>query len=104
MAPNGAFQGGKIYTLPLVANPGPGDLQVFAQYNGKAPDGIAFEKSGKLYVAFAAPFNSGISILRQNGTEETRIVNTKNQISPFASPANIAFNHKASLVVQPRFC
>jgi sugar lactone lactonase YvrE len=99
VAPSGAFEGGKIYTLPLVASPGPGDLQVFAQYNGEAPDGIAFGRSGKLYVALAAPFNSGISILRQDGTEETRIVNTLNPIFPFDSPANIAFNHEGSLVV-----
>ncbi len=95
----GAFKGGKIYTLPLVNAPLSTDLAVFHEYNGEAPDGIAFGRSGKLYVALAAPFNSGISILRPDGAEETRLHNDIGApIFPYDSPANIAFNKRGSLL------
>ncbi|HEX8845311.1 MAG TPA: hypothetical protein VF791_11735 [Pyrinomonadaceae bacterium] len=101
----GNFLGGRIYTLPLVAAPTAADLQIFHQYNGDAPDGIAFGRSGKLYVALAAPFNSGISILRPDGTEETRLSNPMGSpIFPYDSPANIAFNkHGSALVTNHAF-
>jgi len=99
IGPFGEFQGGKIYTLPLVNAPTASDLQVFFQYNGEAPDGIAFGRSGKLYVALAAPFNSGISILRPDGTEEARLANAQGSpFFPYDSPANLAFNHHGSLL------
>ncbi|HEX8853164.1 MAG TPA: hypothetical protein VF754_06735 [Pyrinomonadaceae bacterium] len=95
----GAFEGGKIYTLPVVDAPTAADLEVFHQYNGEGPDGIAFGRSGKLYVALAAPFNSGISILHTDGTEATRLQNAQNPFEPYDSPANIAFNKQGSLLV-----
>ncbi len=100
VGPFGNFLGGKIYTLPLVNSPGAADLQTFFQYNGEAPDGIAFGKSGKLYVALAAPFNSGISILASNATEVARLTNPfGSPIFPYDSPANLAFAKQGSLVV-----
>ena len=95
----GNFLGGKIYTLPLVANPSAAQLQVFHEYNGEAPDGIAFGKSGNLYVALAAPFNSGVSILNPDGTETTRLHNDQDPIFPYDSPANIAFSKQGSIVI-----
>ena len=95
----GNFLGGKIYTLPLVAHPTAGQLQVFHEYNGEAPDGIAFGRSGKLYVTLAAPFNSGISILNPDGTESARLHNDLDPIFPYDSPANIAFNKHGSIVI-----
>ena len=96
----GNFLGGKVYTLPLVAAPSAGDLQVFHQYDGDAPDGIAFGRSGKLYVVLAAPFASGVSILRMDGTEETRLTNpVGSPIFPYDSPANAAFNKHGSLLL-----
>ena len=96
----GNFLGGKIYTLPLVNAPAAGDLQVFHQYNGDAPDGIAFGRSGKLYVVLAAPFASGVSILRADGSEETRLTNpVGSPIFPYDSPANAAFNKQGSLLL-----
>jgi sugar lactone lactonase YvrE len=95
----GNFLGGKVYTLPLVAHPGAADLQVFHEYNGEAPDGIAFGRSGKLYVALAAPFNSGVSILNPDGTESARLHNDQDPIFPYDSPANIAFNKQGSIVL-----
>ena len=48
---------GYVYTLPLIDHPALSDLKVFHQYNGadtgSGPDGIAFGKSGNLYVALA---------------------------------------------------
>ncbi|MBC7912096.1 MAG: SMP-30/gluconolactonase/LRE family protein [Pyrinomonadaceae bacterium] len=100
IGPFGEFLGGKIYTLPLVNAPTAASLQVFHQYNGEAPDGIAFGKSGKLYVVEAAPFNSGISILSPNGTEIARLTNPPGSpIFPYDSPANAAFGKHGSLLV-----
>lgn len=95
------FGGSYVYTLPLVNNPTANDLKVFHQFAiGDLPDGIAFGKSGNLYVAMATPFNSGIAILRPDGTEGARLANAQlGAIFPYDSPANIAFNHKGSLLV-----
>jgi sugar lactone lactonase YvrE len=95
------FGNAYIYTLPSVEQPTANDLSVFHKFApGDLPDGIAFGKSGNLYVAIATPFNSGISILRPDGTRSARLANTPpNSIFPYDSPANIAFNHKGSLLV-----
>jgi hypothetical protein len=75
-------------------------LQTFHQYNGEAPDGIAFGKSGNLYVVLAAPFNSGVSILAPNSTEVARLTNpVGSPIFPYDSPANAAFSKHGSLLL-----
>jgi sugar lactone lactonase YvrE len=100
VGPFGNFLGGKIYTLPLVDSPAASDLQTFHQYNGEAPDGIAFGKSGQLYVALAAPFNSGVSILAPDASEVVRLTNpVGSPIFPYDSPANIAFGKQGSLLL-----
>ncbi|HEY9405369.1 MAG TPA: SMP-30/gluconolactonase/LRE family protein [Pyrinomonadaceae bacterium] len=99
------FTGGKIYTLPLVDAPTAADLQVFHQYNGDGPDGIAFGNSGKLYVMLASPCASGVSVLSPVGEEVARIGNAPctqdapPPIAPFNSPANAAFDKHGSLLV-----
>jgi sugar lactone lactonase YvrE len=96
------FTGGKIYTLPLVDAPTAADLQVFHQYNGEGPDGIAFGNSGKLYVMLASPGFSGVSVLSPTGAEVARFGNPPGPqflISPFNSPANGAFDKHGSLLV-----
>ncbi|HVF51845.1 MAG TPA: SMP-30/gluconolactonase/LRE family protein [Pyrinomonadaceae bacterium] len=101
----GFFGDGYIYTLPLVSQPAASSLAVFHQYNaGEGPDGLAFGKSNKLYVACAG--SNQISVLRPDGTEEARYSgpaqNPSNpaQPLPWANPANIAFNDKTrSLLV-----
>ncbi|HEU4391227.1 MAG TPA: SMP-30/gluconolactonase/LRE family protein [Blastocatellia bacterium] len=92
---------GFVYTLPLVEHPTPASLQVFHIYSaGEAPDGIAFGRSGELYVALAAPFNSGVSILASNGSESARLTNpVGSPIFPYDSPANIAFDKHGSLLL-----
>jgi sugar lactone lactonase YvrE len=102
---------GVIYRLPLVASPAAVDLQEFHRYPftgfpfGLAgPDGLAFGKSGKLYVALAG--SSQISVLRPDGTEEARYSGPAANPGgspdpmPWANPANIAFDdHEGSLLV-----
>jgi sugar lactone lactonase YvrE len=92
---------GRIYTLPLVEQPTAADLQVFRTYApGEVPDGIAFGRSGKLYVAIATPFGSGVSILRPDGSESARLKNPLlSPTFPYDSPANIAFDRHGSLLV-----
>jgi sugar lactone lactonase YvrE len=100
---------GYVYTLPLIDNPTLSDLHVFHTYNfadtGSGPDGIAFGKSGNLYVALAG--TSKISVLNPDGTEQTKYSGPARNPSdpahdplPWANPANIAFNRKTkSLLV-----
>ncbi len=107
-AENGTLDG-VIYRLPLVASPTAASLQEFYRYPFTppflpGPDGIAFGKSGKLYVALAG--TSQISVLREDGTEETRYsgpaANPGGLLDPlpWANPANIAFdNHTGALLV-----
>lgn len=100
---------GYVYTLPLINNPTLANLTLFHKYDGadtgSGPDGIAFGKSGDLYVALAG--TSKISILRANGTERTKYSGPAQNPEdpahdplPWANPANIAFNNKTkSLLV-----
>ena len=95
------LQGGAyVYTLPLVAQPAAADLAVFHQFpTGDFPDGIAFGKSGSLYVAMATPFASGIAVLGADGAETGRFTNSPlSPIFPYDSPANVAFNGRGSLL------
>ena len=90
-----------IYTLPLVAAPQASDLAEFHHFGpGSLPDGIAFGRSGNLYVAIATPGLSGIAILDPSGAEINRLDNgAPGLINPYDSPANIAFNGHGSLLV-----
>ena len=107
---------GIIYTLPLIDHPTAADLAVFHTFApGAGPDGIAFGKSGKLYVCLA--LSSQIAVLDPAGNEIARYsgpAQTANPSQPLVwqNPANIAFddarkrilvtNH-ASLVANPVF-
>src|SRR4029453_17044377 len=70
----------------------------FPSFQLAGPDGIAFGRSGKLYVALAG--TSQISVLRPDGTEEVRhsgpAANPGGSPNPmpWANPANIAFDKK----------
>jgi sugar lactone lactonase YvrE len=90
-----------IYTLPLVAAPVASDLTVFKAFGPTdLPDGIAFGKSGNLYVAIATPGLSGVVILAPNGSEVGRLINAApGDIAPYDSPANIAFDGHGSLLL-----
>jgi sugar lactone lactonase YvrE len=89
-----------IYRLPLVAQPSAAGLVPFHEYTGgDLPDGFAFGETGLLYVAIATPFASGVSILDQSGAEIDRLANGSNPLSPYDSPANIAFDGKGSMLL-----
>jgi DNA-binding beta-propeller fold protein YncE len=90
--------GGTIYKLPLVDAPQEKDLKVFHQYTlGEMPDGIAFGKSGKLYVALQAP--SEISILNPDGRGGLRLRGPANSAIAYDTPADFAFDDKGSVLV-----
>ena len=90
-----------IYTVPLVAQPAAGAATEFKHFAPTdLPDGIAFGKSGNLYVAIATPGLSGIVILDPSAAEVGRLANAApGDIFPYDSPANIAFDGHGSLVV-----
>ncbi|HZI20547.1 MAG TPA: SMP-30/gluconolactonase/LRE family protein [Pyrinomonadaceae bacterium] len=101
----GAGFAGYVYTLPLKAAPAQSDLKLFYQYEpGAGPDGIAFGKSGNLYVALAG--TSQVSVLSPGGTESARYggpaANPGGLLDPlpWANPSAVAFNDKTgSLLV-----
>ena len=92
---------GKIYRLPVVANPLASDLELFASLGFTGPDGIAIGKSGRLYVAEA--LTSTIKVLNPDGSVHTvysgPAQNPPGSPIPWANPANIAFDHNGSLLV-----
>ena len=98
-----ALGAGVVYSLPLVEDPDVGDLEVFHVYLPagpfpQAPDGIAFGRSGKLYVALAG--SSQISVLDEDGNEVARYSGPADtgdpaQPLPWANPANVAFHNGA---------
>jgi sugar lactone lactonase YvrE len=90
--------GGSIYSLPATPAPAQSDLVSFHHYMGEGPDGIAFGKSGKLYVALAA--SNQISVLDADGDEVARYggpaANPGGLLDPlpYANPSAFAFNDK----------
>lgn len=90
---------GRIYSVARVDNPTAAQLELFHTYVNEIPDGIAFGRSGLLYVALKKP-GLGISILRPDGTEAARLGNDPSEpFFPYDGPAHIAFNHRGSIVV-----
>jgi DNA-binding beta-propeller fold protein YncE len=90
--------GGAIYRLPFVDAPQEKDLTIFHQYlQGEMPDGIAFGRSGKLYVALQSP--SGVSILNPDGREDARLTGPTNSPIAYDAPADFAFDNRGSVLV-----
>jgi sugar lactone lactonase YvrE len=90
-----------VYTVPLVASPSAGDLEVLHAFaRGDMPDGIAFGRTGLLYVAMATPTRSGVLVLDQSGATVRRFSNPDGSpLAPYDSPANIAFDGHGSIVL-----
>jgi sugar lactone lactonase YvrE len=94
---------GVVYTLPITDQPQESDLHVFHTYTpGAGPDGVAFGKSGNLYVALAG--YSQISILDSTGAEIARYSGPAHAGDgqpdlPWTNPANITFDGRGSLLV-----
>jgi sugar lactone lactonase YvrE len=94
-----------IYRLPRVERPNPKDLKLVHSYP-EGPDGIAFGKSGKLYVALV--LSNEISVLKPDGSEVHRFSGPARDDPapvPWDSPANIAFDNasRALLVTNHAF-
>jgi sugar lactone lactonase YvrE len=89
---------GRIYSVPRIDHPTAEQLELFHTYVDEIPDGIAFGRSSLLYVALKKP-GLGVSILRPDGSEKARLGNTTDPLFPYDAPANIAFNHRGSIVV-----
>lgn len=89
-------ESGILYALPLVDQPQLSDLRRVYQFApGSVPDGMAFGKSGRLYVALAAA--NKVAVLDFNAPEiETRLGGTG---APWEAPASVAFTHDGSLLV-----
>lgn len=95
---------GVIYRLPLVESPTAADLKEFHRFAfvpGQipvvpGPDGIAFGRSGKLYVALAG--TSQIAVLGTDGVQEAIYSGPAGDL-PWANPANIAFDKAGSLLI-----
>lgn len=90
---------GFVYRLPLVEQPDPEDLEVFASFGGfQVPDSLVFGESGKLYVTLAGI--SQIAVLNTSGAEVARITGPAGSPIPFDGPATMAFDDaKRSLLV-----
>jgi len=100
---------GVIYRLPLTASPQAADLEEFYRYpigtmGPQGPDGVAFGKSGRLYVALAG--SSEISVLDSSGAEVARYAGPATNVGgdpdplPWTNPASIAFDDQTrSLLV-----
>ena len=84
---------GTIYRLPLVNAPAAADLEVVHAYTAnEAPDQLAFDTHGNLYVSLA--LSNQISVLSANGTELTRFQSAPGDAIPLDSPAGIAFDSR----------
>ena len=77
-------------------SPDAADLELFASLGFTGPDGIAFGKSGKLYVAQA--LSSTITVLNPDGSVDAvytgPALDPLGSPVPWANPANIAFNNQ----------
>lgn len=93
-------QPGAIYRVPIMEAPTPSDVTLFHTYETPDPDGMAFGKSGKLYVTLA--YSNALSVLNPDGTEAARFggpMSGPDGPVPWDNPAVLAFNWFAPEVV-----
>jgi sugar lactone lactonase YvrE len=92
---------GFVFRLPLVDHPTSADLATVHTYPFEGADGMAFGRSGKLYVALAVA--NQISVLGPDGTEEARYAgpaSARPSPIPFDAPASVGFDDESeSLLV-----
>ncbi|HVE94650.1 MAG TPA: SMP-30/gluconolactonase/LRE family protein [Acidimicrobiales bacterium] len=90
-----------VYRLPLVDTPRLPDLQTVHTFApGDLADGMAFGSAGRLFVAIATPGKSGVAVLDTAGNEIDRLENAfESPISPYDSPANIAFDGAGAILL-----
>jgi sugar lactone lactonase YvrE len=94
---------GKLYTVPIEPNGGPGPLtQLWQSGQAEAPDGFAIARSGHIYVALVGPSGNAVDELSASGAELARIpanaaANQAQQI-PFDAPGSVTFDGDSILV------
>lgn len=92
------FSAGRIFKLAIKDHPTESDLTLLHEFPASdAPDGVAFDIFGRLYVALAA--SNQIAILEQDGTERSRLTGPTGSTIAFDGPANIAFDQLGSILV-----
>lgn len=90
---------GHVYRIPLVEQPDPEDIELFATFGGfQVPDSLVFGESGKLYVTLAGI--NQIAVLNRHGDEVRRITEAAGSPIPLDGPATMAFDDaRKSLLV-----
>lgn len=92
------FAAGRIFKLALKDHPKESDLSLLHEFPpSDAPDGIAYDIVGRLYVALA--LSNQIAVLEENGNERSRITGPVGSTIAFDGPANIAFDQRGSILV-----
>ena len=91
-----------VWKLPRISPSAPSyTLQLVKAYNNfEVPDGLAFGRTGRLYVALAGV--NKVGCLMSWGWEFTRFPSTSVNETlemPYDAPANLAFNGRGSLLV-----
>lgn len=92
------YSAGRIFKLTIKNHPVEADLTAVHDFPpSDAPDGVAYDIFGRLYVALA--LSNQIAVLNPNGTERSRFVGPTGSPIPFDGPANIAFDQRGSILV-----
>src|SRR6266851_5681250 len=88
-----AATNGAIYRVPLGSDPPQGDPELFHTFEtGEAPDQLAFDSRGNLYVSLL--FANQISVLGPDGRELTRFQSAGGDRIPLDDPAGLAFDSR----------
>ncbi|WP_171987736.1 SMP-30/gluconolactonase/LRE family protein [Streptomyces sp. MP131-18] len=102
--PEDIFEGtGRIYTLPIQPDGGPGRLGLFWEGDepGEGIDGFAIGRSGRVYAALALPNHNSLLVLDKHGREIERISTDESASHPSCQPADIPFDAPASVAFTP---
>lgn len=96
---------GKLYTLPIRPDGGPGELDLFWEGRvGDFPDGFALGRSGRAYVALAG--GNGLLVLDRDGRELRRITtpgrDARGEVA-WDNPASVAFDGTRVLVTNQSY-
>jgi sugar lactone lactonase YvrE len=90
-------ESGTLYALPLVDQPRREDLRAVYTFGpGAGPDGLAFGKSGRLYVTLASLNEVAVLDFSSTPVNRTRLGDAN---APWDAPASVAFTHEGSLLV-----
>jgi sugar lactone lactonase YvrE len=90
-------ESGILYSLPLVDRPQQRHLRRVYQFSPDGvPDGMAFGRSGRLYVSLALAGQVAVLDFTAAGVSERRLGGTG---APWDAPAGLAFTPRGSLLI-----